>query len=81
MPIAPRSEREVLSFILAFHMKHGEYPSQRLASKSIPMALSTVNKMYSLLANLGLIKTGAGGRIIWAGMVSRNANSSAEKPG
>ncbi len=77
MPTAPRSEEEVLAFILAFHMKHGEYPSQRLAAKSIPMALSTVNKLYSLLADRGLIKTGTGGRIIWAGMVRKNANSDA----
>ena len=62
-----RSENQVLTFIMAFHMTHGEYPSQRTISSQLPMALVTVNKKLAVLVSNGQVKLGAGKRIIGAG--------------
>lgn len=62
-----RSENQVLTFIIAYRMTHGEYPSQRIISGQLPMALVTVNKKLAVLVSSGQVKLGAGNRIIYAG--------------
>jgi hypothetical protein len=52
---------------MAYHMTHGEYPSQRIISGQLPMALVTVNKKLAVLVSNGQVKLGAGNRIIRAG--------------
>lgn len=61
-----RSENQVLAFIIAYRITHGEYPSQRTISKELPMALVTVNKKLAVLVSSGLVRIGAGSRIIGA---------------
>jgi hypothetical protein len=69
-----RSENQVLTFVMAYRMTHGEYPSQRTISKELPMALVTVNKKLAVLASNGKIKLGAGKRIIHAGAFPKETN-------
>lgn len=73
-----RSENQVLTFIVAYHTKHGEYPAQRTTAEQLPMALVTVNKKYAVLADRGLIRLGSGRRIIWAGLAPMEKNDTNE---
>lgn len=73
-----RSENQVLTFIVAYHMKHGEYPSQRVISGQLPMALVTVNKKLAVLVSNGFVRIGAGNRIIRAELAPTEKNDTNE---